>query len=1118
MAGGAAGAGGQGVVYEAYTEDARRVAIKVLHSDQAAQLGREAAAARRVASFCTASVLDARLDGPRPYIVSEYVEGPSLRQVVAGGRRFAGGDLHRLATAIATALTAVHDAGVIHRDLKPDNVLLGPDGPRVIDFGISRTAEMSLTETGLITGTPTYMAPEVFTGHRAGAPADVFAWGGIVLFAATGVDPFQAESLGGVMHRVLSASPDLGVLPQQLQPLVAAALAKDPLGRPTSRELLLALVSGDGRLDMARLLAEGGAAATRIAVPADDPALGTLAEQAYGMLGPVERELVAEVFLRLVTVDKQDELTVRRAAEPELLGGRAPHEAEAVERILTVFAYLLARKGEEIWLARPALPHAWPRYRHWIDANRDGLAAHRDLLTAARRWQAGGRRDGDLLRGSGLDEALRWAADRRRDITLSPVERAFLQASADLVRRGAKRARLVSLSLGGLLVISLAAGGLAVQQGIVADRRAEEIAASLGRSEAARLAGLAQQARLTDPRLAARLSVAAWSLDHTPLTREALMTALAGRESAAFTDPARAADTVRALGADGRSLAGVTGDAAQVWDVRTGRRAGGVTRLGLAEDQVVAVALASSRRTLAVLTDRRVRAFDLATGKAIRTWTFARPLDLVNSWAELAHADDRAVTIRRPGGGLRWDVRTGGRTRLPEAEVASADGAWRAVRRAGAVRLTRAGNAPVDLGLMDGAGSQGAWNGGRMTVSGDGTLAASVTGSQIQFWRMADAQLLTTVPLLGNPDAGGEEPQGAFDGRTFRYLVEDRVFSVDVSDLALTPARTPIDFGRLSPDGRLLAAQTGEVTRLRPVTAGTTGGTLPASDDVFFSQDGRLLAAAGEDGARIVDAATRAVLGAVTPGPRGMELVTAAFSPDGTRLALVLRGPDDGRATAEHAVQVWDWKARRRLWTTTLPTTNDVAFSPDGALLAVAGAGQRLLDAATGRPAGPPFAATGRDTLTARIFFLHSGKGVVVLDSRGRLTPWSTTGERLGPVFREKSGEPSVAAYSPRDDLVALGVGEGRVRLVDPATGTSLGLLRDTAGGQDPDTGQLQSIAFTADGAAVLTLGLDGAVHTHAIAPAAVVKALCRRSGGPLTAAEWKTHVPALPYRDGCAG
>ncbi|MEV0387579.1 serine/threonine-protein kinase [Nonomuraea sp. NPDC050643] len=551
------GAGGQGVVYEAYTEDARRVAIKVLHSDQAAQLGREATAARRVASFCTAGVLDARLEGPRPYIVSEYVEGPSLRQVVAAGRRFAGGDLHRLATAIATALTAVHEAGVIHRDLKPDNVLLGPDGPRVIDFGISRTMEMSLTETGLVTGTPTYMAPEVFTGHRAGAPADVFAWGGIVMFAATGTDPFQAESLGGVMHRVLSASPDLSVLPRSLHPLVAAALAKDPLDRPTARELLLALVSGGGRMDIARLLAEGGREATGITAPGDDPALGTLAEQAYAMLGPAERELAAEVFLRLITVDEHGDLTVRRAAQDELLHGRAPQEAAAVNRILEVFAYLLSRDGGEVWLARPALTHAWPRFRRWIDTNRDGLAVHREIRTAARRWDGSGRRDGDLYRGSSLENALRWAANARRDITLTPVERGFLEASADRARRGARRARLVSLSLGGLLVISVVAGGLAVQQGMVADRRAEEIAVALGRSEATRLAALAPQVRLTDSLLAMRLSVAAWSLNHTPHTRAGLVTALAQRERAVFAAPAGAGDTVRAFGPDGRTLAGV---------------------------------------------------------------------------------------------------------------------------------------------------------------------------------------------------------------------------------------------------------------------------------------------------------------------------------------------------------------------------------------------------------------------------------------------------------------------------------------------------------------------------------------------------------------------------------
>lgn len=1113
------GTGGQGVVYEAYTEDARRVAIKVLHSDQAAQLGREATAAQRVAAFCTASVLEAQLEGPRPYIVSEYVEGPSLRQVVAGGRRFAGGDLHRLATAIATALTAVHEAGVIHRDLKPDNVLLGPDGPRVIDFGISRTMEMSLTETGLVTGTPTYMAPEVFTGHRAGAPADVFAWGGIVLFAATGADPFQAESLGGVMHRVLSASPDLSVLPQSLQPLVAAALAKDPLDRPTSRELLLTLISGGGRLDIARLLAEGGREATRIAVEADDPALGALAEQAYAMLGPAERELVPEVFLRLMTVDEHGDLTVRRAAQAELLQGRAEHEVSAINRILEVFAYLLARGGEEIWLARPALPHAWPRFRHWIDNNRDGLAVHKEILTAARRWDGAGLRDGDLFRGSSLDNALQWAANSRRNITLAPVERAFLQASANLARRGAKRARLVSLSLGGLLVISLVAGGLAVQQGLVADRRAEELAASLGRSEATRLTGLAQQVRVTDPMLATRLSVAAWSLDRTPLTRAGLTTALAQRESATFTDRAGAADTVRALSADGHTLAGVGGDSAQVWDVRAGKRISGISRLGLAGDQVIAAGLAPSGRTLVVLTDKRLRAWDLSSGKAIRTWSFGRPLDLVNSWADITHVDDQAVTIREPDKNQRWNLRTGERTGLSVAgAVASADGTWLATPRAKAVRLTNHRDGSVaDIGVKDGAGTQGTWNGGRVTVSGDGKLLASITGEEVQFWRMSDPQLLTTVPLLGNADTGGEEPQSAFDGRTFRYLIEDRVFSVDVTDLAVTPKGSPTNFGKLSPGGRVLVSQTGDVTRLRDVRDGkAVGAALPAMQDAFFSTDGRLLAAVGQGKVKIVDVASRAVLGEVVPGAGDLEPIVVSFSPDGTRLALVLRSPDDGRGVREHTAQVWDWKAGRKLWSAVLPETNDVTFSPDGKRLAVAGAGQRLLDAATGRPVTAPFSATGRDTTGARIFFLHNGQGVVVLDSRGRLTLWDTAGERLGPVVRESSGQLSIAAYSPREDVIAVGAGDGRVRLLDPTTGTSLGTLPDSGGGQDPDTGELQSIAFTADGTGVLTLGLNGVAHTHVVEPAAVIRAICRRAGGSLTAAEWRTHIPALPYRESC--
>lgn len=133
------GAGGQGVVYEAYASAGRRVAVKALHLGAAAapelrsRLTKEVVAARRVASFCTARILDADPAGERPYIVSEHVAGPSLRAAVAQGRRFSGDDLHRLATAMATALTAVDHAGVVHRDFKPDNVLLSPDGPRVID-------------------------------------------------------------------------------------------------------------------------------------------------------------------------------------------------------------------------------------------------------------------------------------------------------------------------------------------------------------------------------------------------------------------------------------------------------------------------------------------------------------------------------------------------------------------------------------------------------------------------------------------------------------------------------------------------------------------------------------------------------------------------------------------------------------------------------------------------------------------------------------------------------------------------------------------------------------------------------------------------------------------------
>ncbi|MGJ6968171.1 protein kinase domain-containing protein [Streptosporangium sp. G11] len=363
------GAGVRGVVYEGYDPAGRRVAVTVLHGRPGPDASAEAAAARRVVSPCTANVLDADLDGPRPYIVSEYVEGPSLRRA---GRIFGGDDLYGLATAVATALTALHDAGVVHRDLAPGNVILGGEGPRVTGFGMAPGRGMSLTATGLRTRVPSYTAPEVFTGGAAGPAADVFAWGGIVLYAATGEDPFAAGSLGAVMHRILSLDPDLGPLPGALRPLAFAALAKDAGARPAARDLLIALLSGDLAApprgapapEEVSLLRSGAEVAARVRTACDDPGLGALAEAAYAALDPADRERAPAVFLRLVAIAPDGQPVAREARVPA-----------GSERVLRGFAGLVAHREDTATLVHQALPYAWPRLGAWVEAGRARLVA-----------------------------------------------------------------------------------------------------------------------------------------------------------------------------------------------------------------------------------------------------------------------------------------------------------------------------------------------------------------------------------------------------------------------------------------------------------------------------------------------------------------------------------------------------------------------------------------------------------------------------------------------------------------------------------------------------------------------------------------------------------------------
>ena len=246
------GVGGMGRVYLGVTPEGRQAAVKVIRDDLADDTGfrarfrREVAAATAVAGMFTARVLDADADGDPPWLATQYIEGPSLRDAVLARGPMPEDRLVPLAQGLAEALAAIHAAGLTHRDLKPANVLLSPTGPIVIDFGIARTADSTqLTATGQVIGTPDYMAPEQIDGTSgSGPPADVFAFGSTLAFAATGRGPFAAEQTAATLYRILHAEPDLRGIPRRMAGVIGACLAKDPAQRPQAVQLAVALRSG----------------------------------------------------------------------------------------------------------------------------------------------------------------------------------------------------------------------------------------------------------------------------------------------------------------------------------------------------------------------------------------------------------------------------------------------------------------------------------------------------------------------------------------------------------------------------------------------------------------------------------------------------------------------------------------------------------------------------------------------------------------------------------------------------------------------------------------------------------------------------------------------------------
>ncbi|MFI6601091.1 protein kinase [Nonomuraea sp. NPDC050536] len=1136
------GSGGQGVVYEAYDADGRRVALKMLHATGAdgsrERFAKEATAAGRVASFCTARVLTSDLDGPRPYIVSEYVAGPSLGQAVRDGRRFTGDDLHRLATAVATALTAIHEAGVIHRDLKPGNVLLGPDGPRVIDFGIARTLDMSLTRTGEVSGTPSYMAPEVYTGQRAGAPADVFAWGAIMVFAATGKDPFEADNLGGVMHRVLSQQPDLSALPPRLAELVSVALRKDPATRPTSRDLLLALVTGNGA-DTRGLLTQGSRAAEGVRGQGEgDPELGTIAEDAYTALGPQERDLAAEVFLRLVAVDEHGHETGRSASHEELFGGRPEHEAAAVRRVLRAFAYVVAVENESVALSRPALLRAWPRLRMWVDADREGLAVLSQITAAAGHWIEYGRRDGDLLQGSRLEEALSWAATGRRHVTLTPRERDFLQAGTALARKRARRRTLTITALAGLLVVSLVAGGLALWQRQEATKQRDVLTAK-------QVAAEADRTRTTDPVLAMLLSVAAWRVSPQSEARSALTASFQQRETAAFRDPQVKGVASRALSRDGRTLVSVSEGGVNVYDVRTHRRTGGWQGPGLNGRMRQDPVLSRTGRLLMLATYEEFGVWDLATGKRLLKQSFPpgtadMHVTMGEDEATLAVSYDSTLdhlvdirTGRTFGKGAdlpSWAPlidRTGRHLLLPDddglAERAlpgwTPEHRYPGCHRAHLVAFSPDGATLAcvgsDMVLVDAATGHRRdtrdWTCdvcgdslSQLRFSPDGRYLAAFSKRNIRVWKVADHE-----HELLSYQAEGELSDVRFDGTTLRYLVDDTVISVDLASRA---ASTKVGGSAVLSPGSQWAAIGGfeaknvrlwdvrghkEVARF-PIEAGG------ASQLLVFDPAGRRLIIGQESGRiELIDVGTRKRIWSIlSPHADSQMPSRAAFSPDGRTIALALgpRGQVD-----DYRLAVLD-AATGRVLHDSRTIGDGGPYLPDGKRLAT-GSG-RFVDVATGKPVG-----TGYDTSWmggAGVALSSRGLMAVAYDEMGRISLWDPTGPTaVRPMLARSDGANGALVFSPGGDLLASGGGDS-VQLWDPVNRRRIGGSFATQTVQDID-----SLTFSADGTRLYYSG-DGAILEFPVGPEQVAAAVCGRVGHGLSESDWNRYLKDVPYRKVC--
>jgi hypothetical protein len=358
------GSGGMGRVFLGESPAGRRVAVKLVREELASSPGfrdrfrREAKLAMRAGGFWAAQVVDADPDAAVPWIASQYVDGPSLAEHVTRRGPLDESEVRRLVMGLAEALAAFHKGGLVHRDLKPSNILLVDDGPRVIDFGISKALETletpgapDLTRVGTVLGTPGFMSPEQARGHPAGPPSDVFSLGSLLVYAATGTGAFGHGSSHALLFRVVYEAPDLSNVPYGLRELAQECLRKSPEHRPAAEELVTRLANPHpatvldpdadrGTPDAGEHLGPDGLANTG---PQQGSSAGARAPRATTGAAPGPSAQVAQVA-------SNDRPLGEAELEPELEGAEEP---EALPE------FVVDAWGREIFRKRMRKPVRW---------------------------------------------------------------------------------------------------------------------------------------------------------------------------------------------------------------------------------------------------------------------------------------------------------------------------------------------------------------------------------------------------------------------------------------------------------------------------------------------------------------------------------------------------------------------------------------------------------------------------------------------------------------------------------------------------------------------------------------------------------------------------------------